>query len=148
MSLRPLATAATVAALLFASGGCGDPEQEYCSALRADQEAFSEMQADASGVALLRQRALLHRLADKAPADLSDEWQVFLGALDSFARTLDDLHVSPGDFVGGQPPPGLSDADRTRIANAASALSSDDVVEAASGIEQQAKDVCKLQLGL
>ncbi len=145
---RRLAAGASVAVVLLASGGCGDPEQKYCSALRADQEAFSQMQADTSGVALLRQRTLLHRLADKAPDDLRDEWQVFLGALDGFAGTLEDLHVAPGDFVDGQPPPGLSDADRTRIANAASALSSDDVVEAANGIEQQAKDVCKLQLGL
>ncbi len=137
-----------VAAVLVLSSGCGHTEKEYCNALKADQETFSEMQDDSSGLALIGHRTLLHRLSAKAPDDLADEWQVFLGALDSFSATLDDVGVSPDDFVDGKAPAGLSEADRSRIANAANVLSSADVVDAANGIEQQAKDVCKLQLGL
>jgi hypothetical protein len=148
MRPRLLVATGVASVLLLAPAGCGDPEKEYCNALKADQETFSEMQEDTSGLALLRHVTLLHRLADKAPDDLSDEWQVLLGALDSFSRTLDEVGVSPDDFSDGKPPAGLSAADRTRIANAADALSSADVVGAANGIEQQAKDVCKLQLGL
>jgi hypothetical protein len=139
---------AVAAALLLVAQGCGDREKDYCDALQRDQKLFAEMQEDSSGLGLLRQRTHLHQLADKAPDDLTDEWQTFLGALDAFATTLDQVGVDPDDFVGGKPPEGLADADRTRIANAASELSSPDVVEAANGIEQQAKDVCKLQLGL
>jgi len=148
--MRPrLLTATGVASvLLLVSTGCGGSEQDYCNALQADQKTFSAMQEDTSGLALLRHVALLHRLAGKAPDDLSDEWQVLLGALDSFSHTLDEVGVSPADFVDGKPPAGLSAADRTKIANAADVLSSTDVVDAANGIEQQAKDVCKLQLGL
>jgi hypothetical protein len=149
MRARGLVTGVVAAVLLLGSSGCGgDPEKEYCAALKGDQELFAEMQDDTSGLALLRHRSALHRLATKAPDDLTDEWQAFLGAVDAFAKTLDDVGVRPGDFVGGQPPAGLTAADRTRIANAASELSSADVVEAANGIEQHAKDVCKLQLGL
>jgi hypothetical protein len=143
-----LVTAVLVGALAFGVAGCGDKGKSYCAALKGDQEMFSEMQDDTSGLGLLEHRSTFHKLGDKAPDDLADEWQTFNGAIDAFAQALDETGVEPGDFVNGQPPAGLSAADRTRIANAASELSSADVVEAANGIEQQAKDVCKLQLGL
>jgi hypothetical protein len=148
--MRPgrLPAAVAVAVLLLATTSCGDKEAGYCKALSSDQKLFAEMDEDASGLGLLSHRSDLHRLADKAPDDLDDEWQTFLGAVDAFAATLHELGVKPADFVDGKPPAGLSPSDRTRIANAASELSSQDVVVAANGIEQQAKDVCKLQLGL
>lgn len=145
---RTLATALAVATLLGSLTACGDPAEAYCSALQSDQKLFAEMQDDTTGLALLRHRAALHDLADKAPDDLTDEWQTFLGAVDAFAATLSEVGVKPDDFVDGKAPAGLSEADHTRIVNAANELSSDDVVEAANGIEQQAKDVCKVQLGL
>lgn len=145
---RTLTTAFAAASLLTTLTACGDPAEAYCSALQSDQKLFAEMQDDTTGVALLRHRQALHDLADKAPDDLTDEWQTFLGALDAFASTLSDVGVKPEEFVDGKTPAGLSEADRTRIVHAASELSSDDVVEAAKGIEQQAKDVCKVQLGL
>jgi hypothetical protein len=148
MTRRGPATVALTVGLLLAAVGCGDDEQTYCKALEADQKVFSEMQDDPSGVGLLKHTDTFHQLADKAPDDLTDEWQTFLGAIDAFEQTLDDTGVKADDFVDGRPPAGLSAVDRTRIANAASELSSADVVEAANGIEQQAKDVCKLQLGL
>ena len=146
--MRAVAALGLVALLLAGAAGCGDPEAEYCTALKGDQETFAEMQADTTGITLLQHRTMLHALADKAPDDLTDEWQTFLSALDSFAATLAHAGVKPGDFVDGEPPTGLDAATRTQIAQAADVLSSDSVVEAASGIEQQAKDVCKLQLGL
>ena len=148
MTVRRLFTAAVSTVLLLSLAGCGDGEKSYCHALESDQQAFAEMQDDTSGLALLKHRTMLHGLADKAPDDLTDEWQTFLGALDAFAGTLRDVGVEPDQFVDGKPPAGLGEDDRKRIADAASELSSPDVVEAANGIEQHAKDVCKLQLGL
>lgn len=139
--------AATV--LLLGAVGCGeDAGEDYCQALEAEQERFGEMQQDSSGLGLLKQRPLLDRLAGKAPDDLRDEWKTLLGALDAFEGALDDTGVDPGDFVDGEPPAGLSVEQRTRIAEAADELASTEVVAAANGIEQQARDVCKLQLGL
>ena len=148
MTTRRLLTAVEAAVLLLSLQACGDDEKAYCTALSADQKLFAEMADDTTGVGLLDHRTTLHALAGKAPDDLTDEWQTFLGALDAFAATLHEVGVESGDFVGGQPPPTLSAADRARVAAAASELSDADVVEAANGIEQQAKDVCKLQLGL
>jgi hypothetical protein len=141
-------TAVLGAVLLLLPQACGGGESGYCSAMSADQKLFAQMEDDPSGVGLLAHRDALHDLGDRAPDDLSDEWQTFLGALDAFAKTLDQAGVKPGDFVDGRPPAGLGEVERSRIANAASELASPDVVEAADGIEQQAKDVCKLQLGL
>ena len=56
--------------------------------------------------------------------------------------------MKASDFKGGKPPAGLSPADKQAIADAAYRISSDDVVASASGIEQQARDVCKVNLGL
>jgi hypothetical protein len=148
MTTRRLLTVVVAAVLLLSLQACGDHEKAYCSALSSDQKVFAEMADDTTGVGLLQHRSTLHSLAAKAPDDLTDEWQTFLGALDAFAAKLHDVGVAPGDFVDGQPPARLSAADRARIAAAASELSDADVVEAANGIEQHAKDVCKLQLGL
>jgi hypothetical protein len=136
------------AVLLLPLAACGDDEGSYCSALESEQETFAEMQNETSGPGLLKYRTTLGELAAEAPDDLRDEWQTFLGALDALSDTLDEAGVEPEEFVDERPPPGLSATDRTLIANAASELGSEDVVEAANGIEQQAKDVCKLQLGL
>ena len=149
MTLRRVAAGLCVVLLMAGPSACGeDGGKSYCSALEAEQTTFAEMQGDSSGLALLEHRTMLHGLADKAPDDLSDEWQTLLGALDAFSTTLTDVGVTPDDFVDGKPPASLAEADRARIAHAANELSSPDVVEAANGIEQQARDVCKLQLGL
>jgi hypothetical protein len=144
----PLALATAVALLLPLTACGSDDETSYCDALKSDQQLFAEMQDDTSGLGLLKHRTTLRALAEKAPDDLTDEWQTFLGALDAFAGTLREVGVAPGDFVDGKPPATLDADERTRIANAANELASADVVEAADGIEQHAKDVCKLQLGL
>jgi hypothetical protein len=148
MSGRTLLAALVATTLLSSLAACGDDEDSYCGALKSDQEMFAEMQEDTSGLGLLQHRATLRSLAEEAPDDLADEWQTLLGALDAFAGTLDEVGVAPDEFVDGQPPSSLDDAERKRVADAADELSSEDVVEAANGIEQHAKDVCKLQLGL
>lgn len=145
---RWVATGAAAVLLLGALAGCGSSGEDYCQLLEAEQERFAEMQEDSSGLGLLTQRPLLARLADKAPDDLRDEWKTLLGALDAFSGTLEEAGVEPGDFVDGEPPAGLSAEQRELIAEAADDLAALEVVEAANGIEQQAKDVCKLQLGL
>jgi len=134
--------------LVAALAGCGDKQASYCATLTTDQKTFAAMQDDASGYGLLKHRAMLHDLGDKAPDDLTDEWQTVLGAIDAFSKTLEETGVKADDFVDGKPPSGLSEDNRNKIATAASELSSDDVVQAADGIQQQAKDVCKVQLGL
>lgn len=135
-----------VVAMLVLPAGCGgSSEDRYCAALKSDQTIFAD---DGTGLALITNLPKLEDLAAKAPVDLGDEWQTFSTALEALRDAVRAAGLKPTDFVDGKPPAGTSAAARSAIATAANELSDDDVVTAASGIEQQAKDVCKLQLGL
>jgi hypothetical protein len=136
-------------ALLLPLAGCGeDPVDAYCSKLEADRPEIAAMVDSDSPTALLGNRRLLHELADAAPPDVADEWQTFLAALDGLQKALDRAGVEPSSFVGGKPPAGLTATQRTGIADAVAQLGTDDTLAAASGIEQEARDVCKVNFGL
>ncbi|MCW2836745.1 MAG: hypothetical protein JWQ15_859 [Marmoricola sp.] len=141
-------TGALVSTLLVALAGCGAPGGDYCSALEAGNQQIADMVGSGSPSALLSNLPLLRDLAEKAPSDLTDEWQVFIGALEALDGALDDAGVKPSDFKDGKPPAGLAAADRKLIADAAGQIGTEDVVAAVSGIEQQGRDVCKVNLGL
>ncbi|MFL6157099.1 MAG: hypothetical protein ACJ72D_13450 [Marmoricola sp.] len=128
-----------------ACGGDDDQDARYCAALKADQTIFAD---DGTGLELVTGLPRLEKLAAVAPDDLGDEWQTFLTSIESLRDAIRRAGVEPKDFVDGKPPSDLDPAERDAVAAAANELGSDDVVTAAGGIEQQAKDVCKLQLGL
>lgn len=134
--------------LLLALAGCGDSTAGYCAALEQQRTEIADMVASDSSSALLGGLPMLHDLADAAPEDVADEWRTLLRALDRLDDALRRAGVEPGDFRDGKPPAGLSEEDRKAITAAAAGMGSPDVVTAASGIEQQARDVCKINLGL
>jgi hypothetical protein len=140
--------AALAVALLLPLAGCGDPTKSYCSDLEAHRKQIADMLDSDSPSALLDGLPMLHDLADKAPQDLSDEWQTYLVALDGLDKAIKHAGVRASDFKGGKPPAGLSPADQKAIAEAAGQVATDDVVAAATGIEQEARDVCKINMGL
>jgi hypothetical protein len=135
-------------ALVLGAGllaGCGDPDQAYCQALQKHQRVFAD---DGSGDELLVGLPTLRSLAARAPDDITDEWQTVIGALTALHDALDRAGVRPQDFHAGKPPASLSPAQVAEISAAADRISSADVVDALNGIDQEAKDVCQLQLGL
>jgi hypothetical protein len=91
---------------------------------------------------------MLRDLAEKSPDDLSDEWQTYLRAIEGLDKAIKDAGVKPSDFDGGKVPAGLSKEDQQAIAEAAGQITTEEVIAAATGIEQQARDVCKVNLGL
>ena len=136
-------------ACLLPLTGCGENSVDaYCSRLDADRPKIAAMLDSDSPSPLLADRAFLHDLADAAPSDVADEWQTFLAALDGLQKALDRAGVKPSEFVGGKPPASLTGAQRSGIADAVAQLGTDDTLAAASGIEQQARDVCKVNFGL
>jgi hypothetical protein len=139
---------AGVAVLLLPLAGCGDPTEDYCSQLREDRKEFAEMLDSESSSALLGNLPMLRDLAEKSPDDLSDEWQTYVRAIEGLDKAIKDAGVKPSDFNGGKAPSGLSKEDQQAIAEAAGQITTQEVIEAASGIEQQARDVCKVNLGL
>lgn len=144
-ALLRLAGPLALVSVLACVAGCGNESQAYCGALKRDQEIFSD---DGTGLQLIDNLPRLRVLADKAPSDLADEWQTALGALDALDQAIVHAGVKPSDFQNGAPPASLGATDKAAIAAAASEIASPDVVDAFNGIDQQAKDVCHLQLGL
>ena len=146
---RRWAAAAAALALLLPLAGCGgDPEDTYCTALQADRKQMAAMVDSTSPTALLSNLPMLEDLAAQAPPDLVDEWQAFLRPVKGLDKALKDAGVKASDFREGKPPAGLTAAQRTSISEAAGQLGDDDVVQGAAGIDQQARDVCKINLGL
>ena len=148
---RPLRLpgACLAVALLLPVAGCGENSiDDYCAALKSDQKQIAEMLESTSATALLTHLPMLRDLADQAPEDLADEWQTFVGAVDGLQDALDEADVKASDFEDGKPPAGLSAEDRQAITAAADQMATADVSAAASGIDQQARDVCKINLGL
>jgi len=146
--LRPFGATLALAVVL-PLGGCGGPSiDDYCADLKAHQKEMAAMIDSSSPSALLGHLPMLHDLADKAPEDLTDEWQVFVSALDDLEKALKNAGAKPSDFEDGKPPAGLSADDRKAIVDAANQIASDDVAQAASGIEQQGRDVCKVNFGV
>ena len=145
--MRTLGAALVALALLCGTSACGSKVDDYCSALKADRGAFADMAGGDGAVAVLTHRDLLHNLGDKAPDDLSDEWHTFLAAVDNLDAALKKAGVKPSEFTNGKPPAGLDAKDRQAIAEAADGLSQPDTVAAAQGIDAEARDVCKVNLG-
>ena len=144
-----LAGAVLAVTLLLPVAACGDPIEHYCSAMQQDRKELADMvSSEAGSAALLDHLPMLRNLADQAPDDLTDEWQTFLNAVENLGRALRAAKVDPKDFKAGKPPAGTSAADVQSIQGAADQLASDDVVQAAGAIEQQARDVCKVNFGL
>jgi hypothetical protein len=113
--------------------------------MKTDQSIFAD---DGTGLELVTNLSKLKQLANAAPSDIGADWQTFLGSIEVLDDAVRKAGVAPKDFVDGKPPAGLDATKRAAIAAAADQLSSDNVVSAASDIEQEAKDVCQLDLGL
>jgi hypothetical protein len=147
--MRSLAAGLTASVLaLVTLTGCADATEKYCGALERDRKEIADMIGSGSPSALLSNLSLFRELADQAPEDLRDEWQTFITALDGLEDAIKDAGVRPSDFKDGKAPAELSEAERKAIADAAGQIGTDDVVAASTGIEQQARDVCKVNLGL
>jgi hypothetical protein len=135
--------------LLASLAGCGgDSQEDYCTALEERRTKIAEMVDSGSPAVLLDNLPMLRDLGEQAPEDLRDEWQTYLDALGGLDEALDEAGVKASEFKDGKPPAGLSEAERKAIADAAGQVAAEETVQAGAGIEQQARDVCKINLGL
>lgn len=144
--LVPLLAASLVAGTAVA---CQSQQEAYCSALREEQQAIVDLnrQAERARDGVIEDSiAIFERLREEAPDDLVDEWDTYIRAWRGLDSALDRAGANESLFRSGEQPEGISNQEYAAIEDAAEQLRSPRVVDAASGIEQQARDVCKVDL--
>ena len=134
--------------LLPLLAGCGSKQDEYCSAVKDHQQELSDTLGGGGPDALLQALDTFRDLQDKAPGDITDEWQQVVTSLEGLQKALQDAGVDPATYDRAHPPAGLSDADKARIDAAAKQLGSGTTLRAIQDLDQQARDVCKTPLTL
>jgi hypothetical protein len=140
--------ALTLAAVLLV-GGCGDQQEKYCDAVKDHQQELGEVLGDGAPDALLKALPIFQELEDEAPEDIRNEWTTVITALEGLKKALEDADVDPSTYDRDHPPEGLGQDDKDAIDAAARQLTSEATVNAFSGVDQHAKDVCgtPLQVG-
>lgn len=143
---------------LAALAGCSNPTDDYCGTLQDQQQTLKDLArsagrpagrpgAQAGGDPFGDSLAVFTQLRDAAPDDIRDEWDTFVFAWEDLVDAFDEAGVDPRGYKPGAKLPGVSDAQREAIDGAAAELQSARVVDAGKGIEQHARDVCKVDLG-
>lgn len=145
-----LAGAALLLLLLPLLSGCGedDPAGAYCDEVQAKQQELTDILSTGEPDVLIRALDIFKTLQDKAPDDISDEWQQLNRSIEALDRALSDAGVAPSDYDRDKPPAGLTEQERAAIDAAARELGSETTNNAFEGIKQQVKDVCHTALYL
>lgn len=149
MRLTRLGSLVVTLVLVLGAAGCGkDAQDRYCDALKADQSRLADVINSTRDDALVQGLPLLRSLAAEAPDDLTDEWQTLVNAVAGLKQALDKAGLTATQLAKGEGLDTLDAAQKADLTGAASRLASQEVLDAASGIEQQGRDVCKVNLGL
>jgi hypothetical protein len=137
-----------VALLLPLLAACGSDEDRYCDAVEEHRQQLSDIVGSGDPDALISALDVFEDLQDKAPGDITDEWQQVVGRIRALSDALDDAGVDPATYDRDHPPAGLGADDKARIDAAAQELGSGTTLRALQDLEQQARDVCKTPLTL
>lgn len=145
---RSSAAAAVAAVLLAGFSGCGedDPFADYCAEVEEQQKPLSEAFAGGGPTALIEALPSFQALQEKSPGDISDEWGLLVGRIETLVEALDAAGVDAATYDRDAPPEGLSDDEKTAIDAAAGELATPATAAALEGVQQQARDVCKAPL--
>lgn len=151
VTTRPPGSRTALVAVLLVPllvNGCASQQEKYCSALEESERTLQELGDGGFEQAgtVARTTDVFEGLAAEAPEDLRDEWDTLTGAWRGLEQALVAADADERMFEAGERPEGMSAEDYDRISQAAVQLRSTRVVEAASGIERHAQDVCDVDL--
>jgi cytochrome c556 len=136
-------------------GGGGNSTDAYCKDLKAAKADFAALDSSTPDFdAFSKAIATFHKLADKAPSDISAEWKTLDGGfstleadLKAAGLTLQDL----GKITQGQIPEGMSAEDiqaaTPKLEETFKKLDDPKFKKAGDTIEKHAKDKCGVKLG-
>ncbi len=151
---------AVTAVALLGVAGCDSHEpddpyaipqrfQAYCEEIEAHQARISDaLQSGGPTSGLIKALPSFESLAEMAPDDIADDWEVVIGRIHDLVDALDAAGLDPDTYDRRHPPAGLDPAQRDAIDAAAVALVSDATGSAMNSVQQQARDVCKAPLAL
>ena len=128
--------------------GCASETETYCGDLAERRAELTELAASPEPDALQETLGVLGDLRDAAPPDIEDEWSTLVFAYETLVDAFDAAGTSPDEYDPADPPEGVSEPEARRIEGAAAELGSRRVLTAADGLEQHARDVCDVDLGL
>lgn len=134
--------------LAILATGCASETETYCGDLAERRDELTELAASPDADALQETLGVLGELRDSAPADIEDEWSTLVFAYETLVAAFDAAGTSPGEYDPANPPEGVTESESRRIEGAAADLGSRRVLAAADGLEQHARDVCDVDLGL
>lgn len=146
-------SAAAVLGIVVAASlaGCATETERYCDAIEDQKQELSDLaarSADPDTDVLAETLAVWQDLHEAAPDDIADEWQTLVFALEGLVDAFDAAGTAPSEYNPEEPPAGVSEEEAQRLEDAAAELASRRVTAAGDGVEQHAKDVCKVDLGL
>lgn len=137
-----------VTVLLPLLAGCGSGQDDYCAAVEEHQQELSEIVGSGAPDALLEALDPFRDLQDRAPEDITDEWQQVVSRIEALEQALDAAGVDPATYDRDHPPEGVTAQEKARIDAAAAQLGSGTTVRALQDLDQQARDVCRTPLTL
>jgi hypothetical protein len=149
---RPAGLAALVllAATTAACGGGSDrADSDYCSTLKTEKAELTKLaeQAGEPGKDVLTPTLdAFGKLREASPQALRDEWDTVYYAWQGLVDAVREAGVDPSDYRPGTTPDGVSSDDARRLAEVAAELASARVVDATSGLEDHARQVCDVEL--
>ena len=143
--MRRVVLLALVVPLLVA---CGDDQDDYCDAVTDHQERLSELVSSGKPDAMLQALEIFQDLQERAPRDVSDEWQQVVGSVEALEKALDDADVDAATYDRDKPPAGLTAVQKKAIDDAATRLGGGETIQALKDLDQQARDVCHTPLTL
>lgn len=144
-----LSVAATLLTACGSSSSGGSASGDYCSELKADKAYFGGLNSgsDLSNLDQIFER--MHTLAADAPDEVADDWKTLDDAFTTIEDALKEAGLKPSDLSAiekGQVPAGADLSKLQALVPKLQALSSSDFSDAATRIENNAKDTCGVDL--
>lgn len=143
------------ATLLTGCGGDGDSSSSsgYCDTLKKAAAEIKDFTANDSSPDFSKFDDFVdqaEKLADKAPAEVKDDWKYVVDAMGDLTDALDEAGVKIEDLMSavtsGQMPEGLDPEKLTELGTKLQGLTSEKLTEATDAIDKHAKDECKVDL--
>jgi hypothetical protein len=149
--LSAVAAAALGLGLLTACGDDGGGSAgggDYCDDLKAAKKELDSI-GDGDFSKLQEATDRMHDLADEAPEEIQDDWEVFVDSIDKLLAALDKAGLTGEDMANlqsGQLPDGVDMEALQDLMAELQKLDTPEFEEAADNINKHAKDECDIDL--